>query len=287
MRHIRGDRRVKILVTGSSGMVGSQVVSDLISSGHEVKEFDISTGQNLLDQATLQESCKDCDAIIHSAALLGLPDQSASQIMATNVLGTWNVLAAAKAENIARIVFLSSVDVLGVFKGEKIPDYLPLDHKHPCYPASPYGISKSLAEEMCRHFSVSSNVSVVCLRPPGVWNKDTYHWIQSERSKRTSFEWDPFWEYGAFIDVRDLSSACIRALDCHIDHYSCVLVSSSDITTSGRTGLQLKQFLMPEVEWRGSEVYEADPYRTLIDIDITRQILGWSPQYTWQQFAQK
>ncbi len=204
--------------------------------------------------------------------------------MAVNLQGTWNVLSAGAEFRVRRILFLSSVGALGVFKGERPPDYLPLDDAHPCYPTTPYAISKRLAEEMCRFMSESRRLSVVCLRPPGVWARDTYAMIESERAKRPEFEWDPFWEYGAFIDLRDLSRACLGALTCDMEGFQCVLVSSSDITTSGRTSRELVQLVNPAVEWRGGAEYEDEPYRALLDIEPARKLLDWSPEHTWQAF---
>ena len=276
---------MRVLVTGSSGMVGSQVVSDLTALDHVVVEYDLAEGQDILDPAALLDSARGCDVVVHSAALLGLPDQSDTEIMTANLQGTWNVLSAAQEAGIRRVVFLSSVDALGVFKGERSPDYLPLDDAHPCYPATPYAISKYLAEEMCRLFSAATDVSVVCLRPPGVWTDQTYAWIQSERAKRAEFEWDPFWEYGAFIDVRDLSQACACALTCDVERFACLLVSSADITTSGRTSRQLAEFVMPDVEWRGGAEYEGQPFRSLVNIANAKHALGWAPKHSWQAYG--
>lgn len=278
---------IKVLVTGSSGLVGSQVISDLTMLDCEVVEYDLAQGQDILDPGLLLHSAEDCDAIIHSAALLGLPEQNDTDIMAVNLQGTWNVLSIAKKLSIPRVVFLSSVDALGVFKGERSPDYLPLDDSHPCYAATPYAISKYLAEVMCHQFSASADVSVVCLRPPGVWTEETYSWIQSERAKHMQFEWHPFWEYGAFIDVRDLSQACICALTCNIDRFACLLVSSADITTSGRTSRQLVEFVLPDVEWRGGIDYDTAPFRSLLDIDNAKRILGWTPKHSWQSYVER
>jgi nucleoside-diphosphate-sugar epimerase len=266
-------------------MVASQIVSDLSASDHTTVAYDLAEGRDILDPVSLLDSARGCDAVIHSAALLGLPDQNESEIMATNLLGTWNVLSAAQKVGIQRVVFLSSVDALGVFKGERSPDYLPLDDAHPCYPTTPYAVSKYLAEEMCRLFSASTDVSVVCLRPPGVWNEETYAWIQSERAKRAEFEWAPFWEYGAFIDVRDLSQACICALTCGVERFACLLVSSADITTSGQTSRQLAEFLMPNVEWRGDAEYEAEPFRSLVAIENASRTLAWTPKHSWQSYV--
>ena len=277
---------MKVLITGSSGLIGSQVASDLAASDHTVVGYDLAAGQDILDPVTLRGATRGCDAVIHSAALLGLPDQDDSRIMATNLQGTWNVLSAAREAGIRRVVFLSSVDALGVFKGERAPDYLPLDDAHPCYPATPYGISKLLAENMCRLFSESSGISVICLRPPGVWSDETYGWIQSRRAKRAEFEWEPFWEYGAFIDVRDLSRACICALTCKVEKFACLLVTSADISTSGRTSRELAEFVMPDVEWRGGAEFEAEPFRSLVAIENARSILGWTPRHSWQAYVE-
>ena len=210
---------MRVLVTGSRGLVGSAVTEELENARHTALGFDLRDGQDVLQLATLSTAMRDCDAVVHAAALLGTEGESAERIMEVNVLGTWSVLCAAGAAQVKRVVFLSSVDVLGVFKGERAPDYLPLDDAHRCYPSTPYGMSKYLAEVMCRCVAEGSDMRVVALRPPGVWTQDTYGMIALERAKRREFEWDPFWEYGAFIDVRDLSLACLQALTCDVESY--------------------------------------------------------------------
>lgn len=277
-------RSMRVLVTGSRGLIGESVVGLLSAAGHTVVEYDLRNSQDILDPATLLKAIRNCNAVVHAAALLGRPGEGSEDIMAVNVLGTWNVLAACSEVRVQRLVFLSSVDALGIFKGERSPDYLPLDNDHPCYPATPYAISKYLAEEMCRLASESYGFPVVCLRPPGVWTEDTYAMIEAERSKRPEFEWHPYWEYGAFIDVRDLACACLNALTCDTKGFSRILVSSADITTSGKASRELAQTLCPGADWRGDAGYEEDPYRTLMDLDPARELLGWSPKHTWRRF---
>ena len=208
--------------------------------------------------------------------------------MDVNLQGTWNVLLAARSAGIGKVVFLSSVDVLGVFKGERNPDFLPLDETHPSRPNTTYGMSKYLAEEMCRLFARNTDTCVVCLRPPGVWAfPSTYQWVVSEREKRAAFEHDPFWEYGAFIDVRDLASACVCALDPSVAGFHSLLVSSDDITTSGRTSRTLSQDLLPKVEWRGGREYDEQPYRTLVKNDAAKRVLNWQPRHLWAHYVDR
>ena len=275
---------MRVLVTGGRGLIGSSVVEGLAASGHTAVGFDLQDGQDILAAQQLSDAARGCDAIVHAAALLGRPQETPEQIMAVNVQGTWNVLSAGVVARVRRVVFLSSVDALGVFKGERLPDYLPLNDEHPCHPRTPYAISKRLAEEMCRFVSAAHGLPVVCLRPPGVWARDTYTMIQSERAKRPEFEWDPYWEYGAFIDLRDLSRACLSALTSDMQGFYCVLVSSSDITTSGRTSRELARFVHPDTRWRGGPEYEDDSYRSLIDIAPAQRLLDWSPRHTWRAF---
>jgi|TARA_B100001105_G_C22284038_1_gene396566 nucleoside-diphosphate-sugar epimerase len=275
---------MKVLVTGSEGLVGKAVCRALLANGHSFSGFDRTTSGDILDQKSLFHAAGSCDSVIHSAALLGVPGQTPQQIMAVNLQGTWNLLLAAKNAGIDKLVFLSSVDVLGVFKGERIPDFLPLDESHPCYPGTGYAISKCLGEEMCRLFTQANAMTITCLRPPGVWDTSTYEWVVAERHKRPSFEWDPFWEYGAFIDVRDLAAACLSALKDSITGFHSVFVSSDDITTSGRSSIELCQQLHPEVNWRGGSEYDEKPYRTLLNNNLAKQVLNWNPVHSWSNF---
>lgn len=276
---------MRVLVTGSRGLVGSAVVRDLSRRGCDTVGYDRVDGRDILDGGALESAMRTCDAVVHAAALLGRPGESPEQITTVNVDGTRNVLAAGRDAGVRRIVFLSSVDVFGVFKGERAPDYLPLDDEHPCYAATAYGLSKRRGEEMCRSLSDEGGPLTVCLRPPGVWSTSTYREILAARRERPEFEWSPFWEYGAFIDVRDLARACVQALGCDIDAPQRLSVASADITTSGRTSRQWAAFVHPRVEWRGGAEYEAQPYRSLIRIDSACGVLGWQPTYTWKSFV--
>ncbi len=128
---------MRVLVTGSAGCVGHAVVEDLLRTGHEVAPFDLGDGSDVCDEAAVARAVTGVEAVVHLAALN--EDAPATQIMATNVGGTWNVLSAAADQDIDRVVFASSVNSLGVFRGRRPPDYFPIDDDHPTYATSAYG----------------------------------------------------------------------------------------------------------------------------------------------------
>jgi nucleoside-diphosphate-sugar epimerase len=177
---------------------------------------------------------------------------------------------------------MSSVDALGIFLGERAPDYLPIDDDHPTYPRSPYALAKRLAEEMCRSFTEDTGIPTICLRPPGVFKEDTYAWIKDVRAANPEFEWSPFWEYGAFLDVRDVASAVSCALRCPDPGHVVLLLCADDISSAHHTSRELARIILPDVPWRGGLEFEQNPFRALLNTQRARQILNWAPQYRWR-----
>lgn len=272
---------MRIFLTGSKGFIGQAIDEALQIAGYQVEGYDIKDGDDVLDAKSVAERMNGCQVVIHLAAI---ENPSAYQVMQTNLLGTWNVLNAACEIKADKILFASSVDALGVFQGEGIPRYLPLDDNYPCHPKTSYSISKKLAEDMCYHFSNSTGIPVICFRPPGVWDESTYHRIIATRKERPEYEWNPYWEYGAFLDIRDLTSAIILALQKEVSGFHSLLLASDDITTSGMTSLQLVKKIHPHVPWKGGTEYESKPYQSLVKAENAKRLLGWSPIYSWERF---
>jgi nucleoside-diphosphate-sugar epimerase len=272
---------MRILVTGNRGRIGHVIEKTLRSHGHDVVDFDIVDGKDIRDGNALRIATSQCEAVVHLAALLD--DNPPDEIMAVNVLGTWNVLQAAEAAGVSRIVYFSSVNALGVFSGQRAPDYLPLDDDHPCYPSSAYGMSKRITEEMCRCFSSRTGIATICLRPPAVMSDETIENIKSLWEKGPSNEWPPFWEYGCFIHVTDLAEATLAALISPGLGHVVLLVNAADVSSATKTSHELAMELHPNVPWRGGGEYDDDPYRALVDTSRAQNILGWSPRIRWRK----
>lgn len=273
---------MKILVTGSAGQIGRVVCPVLETRGHQIVRFDLARGQNILNPDQIRAAIQNCEAVVHLAALLGHENESAEDIMAVNLLGTYNLLAAAQEAEIKRVVFFSSAEVLGVFRGERKPDYLPLDDFHLCYPTSPYAISKKLAEEMCEWWTKNTGIPTICLRLPGVFEAETYEFIRDNRRANPELEWHPFWQFGAFLDGRDAAQAARCALECSFSGNDTFLLCADDISSAQKTSRELVEMLLPDVEWRGGPEFETEPFKALIDTRRAQEILGWKPQFQWR-----
>jgi nucleoside-diphosphate-sugar epimerase len=273
-----------VLVTGSEGLIGAELVQLLQAEEHEVVRFDLENGDDVLDAVAVRGAACDCEAILHLAAILD-PRAEADRVMAVNLLGTWNVLSAARVASCRRVVFYSSVNALGVFMGEQPPDYLPIDDDHPCRPRSTYGLSKLLAEEMCQRFTDMTGIVTICLRLPAVWSDAHYAKVDEARRIDPRYEWVPYWEYGAFLDVRDAAEVGHCALCCRVGGHARVLLCASDISSSGATSLELAQRLYPDVPWRGGREYQRDPHTALVDTSRARTLLDWQPRHTWRDWV--
>lgn len=272
---------MRVLVTGSEGLIGRRLVPRLEEEGMRVVRYDLRHGQDVLDVRTLRHATNGCDAVVHLAARVDADDAPAD-VLRTNLQGTANVLAAAEASGVRRIVYASSVNALGVFRGEGRPAYLPIDDDHPCRPRSAYGVSKVRSEHLCARSTARTGVPTVCLRPPGVWEEATYTRIAAARAANPESEWAPYWEYGAFLDVRDCAAAFLRALVCEDPGHLRLLLCAPDVSTSGATALELASRLLPDVEVRDRTSFDADPHRALIDTRRARRVLQWAPVHTWR-----
>jgi UDP-glucose 4-epimerase len=261
-------------------LVGRYVVLELERQGHSVVGFDIQDGHDVRDPAALAAAMSGCDAVIHLAAADDpLP---ADVIVSTIVVGTKNLLELAVAQGCQRMVIASSVDALGIFMGEGSPDYLPIDDAHPARPSTPYGAAKRAAELLAERVSAATGLEVICLRPPGVCDDARMAQIRARRVERASYEWDPIWEYSAWIHVEDLARALVAACFCHppARGYACLLVAASDVNSDEYSGRDLATLVHPMVPWRGGE-YQTDTRRSLIDAAAAGELLGWAPSIRW------
>lgn len=271
---------MNVLVTGHRGQVGVRVAAHLRQCGHTVGGLDLADGVDLLDLAAVKQAAVGCEAIVHLGGLAHDSAGSPEQIMAVNVLGTWHVLLAAEAAAVTSVIHFSSVQALGVAEGERLPDYFPIDDRHPCRAMRPYGVSKRLSEDLCETFTARTGIATLSLRPVAVWQPETYAAIAAQRGAQPESESQPFWEYGAFVDVRDVAVAVARAVQVRLSGHHRALLCAADIAGSAPS-LELARRLAAGVPIRTPERYRADPTRALVDCSAAEALLGWRPRHRW------
>ena len=271
---------MRVLVTGERGKVGVPVAEHLRRSGYEVTGFDLADGADVLDLAAVSRAAQGCAAIVHLAALAHDNAGRPEQIMAVNVLGTWHVLLAAEAAGASRVICFSSAQALGIAEGERLPDYFPVGDDHPRRAMRPYGLSKVLVEDMCAGFTARTGIPTVCPRPMAVWNVARYATVEALWRDLPGAEWEPFWEYGAFVDARDVAAAVDLALTVPLSGHHRTLLCADDIAGTAPS-LELAARLAPGVPVTDPGRYRADPCAALLDCRAAATLLGWKAAYRW------
>lgn len=266
---------MRVLLTGDRGILGTIIRDELEADGHEVTGFDLANGQDIRDAAALAEAAAGHQAIVHLAGLAGDHEEHPDQVVAINVAGTWNVLLAAEAAGVKRVVHCSSGKALGML--ERDPDYLPVDDEARGLPTRPYALSKWLTEEMCQAFTERTGISTLCLRP--VFVADETVWRQVRDLEELPPARGTAWHLGTIVDVRDVATAFAAALACDDPGHVRLLLCSDDIG-SDRPSAEVLAERLPGVPWRG-EPLEPLARTSLVDNSRAKEVLGWRPRFGW------
>lgn len=166
---------MKALVTGGAGFIGSNLVRLLLKNNYSVSVLDdLSTGyqkslsgldvkffQGDICEPTLTEhAAEGVDVIFHLAASVGRQKSLNNPLRDSevNLIGTTNILEAARKASVGRIVYTSSAAIFGELLT------MPIAEDHPINPDSPYGVSKLAGEKQALCYAGLYDMRVVCLR---------------------------------------------------------------------------------------------------------------------------
>jgi len=173
----------QVLVTGAGGFIASHLVERLVSEGARVRAFTRYNSRNdvgmlrlippdiysaleivsgdLRDVEAVRGAARGVDTVFHLGALIAIPYSYVHprEVIETNVMGTVNILMAARDFGVRRVVHTSTSEVYGTAQ------YTPIDEKHPMQGQSPYSASKIGADKIAESFYRSFEVPVVTLRP--------------------------------------------------------------------------------------------------------------------------
>jgi len=314
---LRGSRW---LITGGCGFLGTSLIKRLVSEGvQQIRVLDnltVGTRKDLATVCTFTEEnltqemqfssspgsqvqlivgdirdpeicigcCREIDIIVHFAANTGVPVsvEHPRLDMECNVIGTFNMLEAARQQQVARFVFASS----GAPAGEVSP---PIHEELPAHPVSPYGASKLAGEGYCSAYFRSFGVETVALRFGNVYGPASGH-KSSVVAKfiRQALAGEPLEIYGDGAQTRDfiyvddlIESVILAGSKMGIGGEVFQIASNREITIEEITEqivtiLNMEGFNNIEIIHGATRI--GDVKRNFSDTSKAQKLLEWSPR---------
>lgn len=305
----------KILVIGGAGYIGSHVVKELLEGGYEAVVFDnMSSGQevnlfkeagfikgNILDKKALDGAMsQNIDAVIHLAGkkAVGESMENPQKYAENNLNGVVNIVNSMVDNDVKHIVFSSSAAVYGM------PQYLPLDEKHPLNPMSFYGYTKLATENLLAWYAKLKDFNYIALR---YFNAVGYAADKSITGREknpqnllpiimeaATGKRDGFAIFGSdydtpdgtclrdYIHVSDLASAHVAAIKRLMTDKK-----SYSLNLGTGKGISVKQIvdateniIGKRLNYRYAARRPGDPAIVVAKSDLAQQILNWKPKYT-------
>ena len=281
-----------VLITGGAGRLGTYVVDRLANAcavtvldvkpidsprGASVRQIDAS----ITDYAAMREAFAGQDAVIHLAAIPNPRTAPADVTFNTNVQGAWSVLQAAEDAGVKRVVVASSDSVFGLSYNppDWPPKYLPVDEDHPVRPTEFYSLSKQVTEVIAQSYAHRHKLEVQVIRPVHIVFPPEYPELEARGSDVQNYH---FW---AYVSPEDVAQGFDLALRSDYKGYEIFVISAAD-GLNPRPTLEMARErwgTLPEI--RRPEVYENNPFASVIDITRARDRLGYEPTSDWRRMV--
>jgi dihydroflavonol-4-reductase len=265
-----------IFVTGGTGLTGANVCEQLIERGDDVRALvrnpsdaealaaigvDVVQG-DVADADDVVRGSKGCDAAIHCAALLGGASQDLADFHAVNTVGTTNVLDAAKAHGMRRVVALSTATFVDLTSDLPFEEAPVLDDP----PDDPYTVTKLAAFHEAHARAVAGEDVLTChpgaIYGPGLVAARALHrtsfnrvLLAGMRGKLTAYLTFPV----TWVAARDVAAGSIAALDRGVAGERYLLVGRPEDTISTAAGCN-RACEIAEIDYRVADLdYRSNP----------------------------
>jgi UDP-glucose 4-epimerase len=288
-----------ILVTGGTGLIGSEVVAQLLARGERVVVLSRSTREingaemaqgDIRERSEVERIVRECgaDRIIHLAAFLSEDcEREPSVATEVNVNGTLNLLAAAVACGVRHFIFASSIALYGP------GDIVFAEDTSPIGPVSLYGQTKQLGEALCARFLALHGLDYVALRYGGVFGpggevrgsgmSGLRHLLkQTMWGRDVTLDGASGDECFQYVYVKDAAEATIQAMDRRNLAYR-----SYNIVGPLENYISLKEFhtaIRRAVPDAGSVEFTGKSHSGLrVSIDRIRDDMGFKPRLSVEE----
>ena len=254
----------KVLVTGSSGFIGSHVADALEEEGYQVILFDAIPSNyktktqkefigDILNPDDIETALKGCEAVYHFAAQadIGASSNMPAQTITANIIGTLNVLEAARKQKVKRFMFASTIYVyseLGSF----------------------YRVSKQACEKIIEEYQREFDLDYTILRYGSLYGQRANEFnfiskilLQALKNKKIVRRGDGK-EKREYIHVKDAARLSVDALDDKFENKHLIITGNQQIKVKDLL-MMIKEIFRGKIEiefGREDELhhYEITPY---------------------------
>ena len=286
-----------VLVTGGAGFIGSHLADALLERGFSVLVLDnLSTGcephlnaraeiikADIRDGDAIARAFDGVDCVFHTAALPRVPlsIEKPKETHLVNVVGTLNVLLAARQAGVRRVIFSGSSSIYGE------QARLPLHENMTPNPLSPYALQKLTGEQYIRLFHTLYGIETLTLRYfnvfgprmsiDGAYSTVIGAFLNARRAGRPLTIYGDGEQTRDFTHVRDVVNANLLAMDSEIGDGRALNIGQGECVSVNWIAERMGGPVINLSARRG------EPRHTLADNTSAREILGWVPKVTTEQ----
>ena len=299
---------MEILVTGGAGYIGSALVSKLISQNYKVSVIDnLSKGKKEFVDKRVKFYIGDLvnvnfvkevfeknkfDCVIHLAGYKAAGESmSLPGKYSDNIIGLINLLKCVEKFKTKKIIFSSSAGVYGV------PNFNPIDEKHPTKPINYYGFTKLESEKILSWFEKLKGISVVNLRYFNVIGDAGLNYIDPEpqnviplildvlkdKKEKFSIFGDDYNTFDGtcvrdYIDVTDLIDAHIKSIS--LNKSATINLGTGECVSVLELVKIIERVSGKRIPYEIAEKREGDPAKIVASNELAMKLIEWAPKVT-------
>ena len=278
----------KVLVTGGTGFIGTELVEQLHVKGYEVTILDKKDKPIGLDHvkyiqgdlsnpARCVMACGNQDYVIHLAAKARIPESfiNPDEYFDSNVTGTRNILTAASAVGVRKFIYAGSSSVYGNNTAPNKPNHKP-------DPLNYYAMSKLFGEHLCKQYKIMFDLNYNILRFFTVYSENQPTSLMFGKFAQLVKEGKPVTIHGDgefkrdYIHVSDVAKCLIASMESRVKNDTFNVGTGNNISVNAVVDI-LKKYA-PDLEAINVDKPRGYAPETLADISKTKNLLDWSPK---------
>jgi len=279
----------KIVITGTAGLLGPYVVDHFLEQGYDVLSVDLNTPKELKcrhwtvdlnDLGQVYGMLQGAYGVVHLAAIPRADIYPNGTTFQNNIMGSYNIMEACGHLGIKKVVIASSECAYGLCfaKEDLVPEYVPVDEKHPAWAEDCYGIAKIAAEVAAEGLHRRYGTQIISMRlgniiTPEMYNKNFPRFIND-----TYIRMRNLWNY---IDARDIATACQLAIE--VEGLGAQVMNiGADDTCQDIKSIDLVKAEFPELTDIRSDI---NGYQPIYCNKKAKEMLGWNPVHFWRDYV--